>query len=296
MAPTFSISAVARATGLTAHTIRAWEKRYQVTSPDRTKTNRRKYDEGDIERFKLLKRAIGNGHSIGMIASLTNTELEKIASATSQSEKPGSDRDYLGACVRAMMDIDSTRLEDELSKAVLVLGIDRFLEEVVVPFLHELDKGWEQQSISIAQEHLASALLRTQLDRVRLSIHVPASAPRILVTTPSGQIHEIGALLAAIFAARQGWNVTYLGPNLPAEEIAIAAAKTHSKAVGLSLVYPENDPLVKSELIKIRQLLPTTPIIIGGRAASNYSQTIQAIGAHAVIGEFSLKQLLHSLS
>ncbi len=188
-----------------------------------------------------------------MIASLTNTELEKIASATSQSEKPGSDRDYLGACVRAMMDIDSTRLEDELSKAVLVLGIDRFLEEVVVPFLHELDKGWEQQSISIAQEHLASALLRTQLDRVRLSIHVPASAPRILVTTPSGQIHEIGALLAAIFAARQGWNVTYLGPNLPAEEIAIAAAKTHSKAVGLSLVYPENDPLVKSELIKIRQ-------------------------------------------
>ncbi|MBX3114148.1 MAG: cobalamin B12-binding domain-containing protein [Fimbriimonadaceae bacterium] len=278
------------------HTIRAWEKRYGVTNPERTDTNRRKYTLGDIERFRLLRHATEHGHSIGMIANLSIEELQNLDSA-SQIENPlASNRNYLAACLQAMMNLDADVLEEALAHAGIVLGIDRFLSEVVVPLLNELDTGWEERRISIAQEHLASAVLRTQLEKARLTIQVPTNAPRILVTTPSGQLHEIGALLAAISAARHGWNVTYLGPNLPSDEIATAAAKTHSNAVGLSLVYPEDDPLVHSELLRIRELLPTTPIIIGGRITSNYQQTIQAIGAHTIADEQSLKQLLRSLS
>lgn len=296
MSPTYSISAVAKASGLSVHTIRAWEKRYGVTNPERTDTNRRKYTLGDIERFRLLRHATENGHSIGMIAALSTEELKSLDS-TSQVENPlASNRNYLAACLQAMMNLDADALEEALSHAGIVLGIDRFLSEVVVPLLRELDSGWEEQRISIAQEHLASAVLRTQLEKARLTIQVPTNAPRILVTTPSGQLHEIGALLGAISAARHGWNVTYLGPNLPSEEIAAAVTKTHSNAVGLSLVYPADDPLVDRELLKIRELLPTIPIIIGGRVIGNYRKTIQAIRAHTITDDHSLKLLLQSLS
>ncbi|QYK51995.1 MAG: MerR family transcriptional regulator [Fimbriimonadaceae bacterium] len=296
MPPTYSISAVAKASGLSVHTIRAWEKRYGVTNPERTDTNRRKYTLGDIERFRLLRQATENGHSIGMIAELSTEELQNLDNTAEVQNPLASNRNYLAACLQAMMNLDADALEEALSHAGIVLGIDRFLSEVVVPLLKELDSGWEERRISIAQEHLASAVLRTQLEKARLTIQVPSHAPRILVTTPSGQLHEIGALLAAISAARHGWNVTYLGPNLPSDEIAAAVAKTHSNAIGLSLVYPADDPLVDSELLKIRELLPTTPIIIGGRVISHYRQTIQAIGAHIITDDHSLKQLLRSLS
>lgn len=296
MPPTFSISAAAKASGLSVHTIRAWEKRYGATTPERTETNRRKYTLEDIERFRLLRYATENGHSIGMIADLSNEELQNLGT-TSQVENPlASNRDYLATCLQAMMNLDAGALEEALLHAGIVLGIDRFLSEVVVPLLNELDSGWEERRISIAQEHLASSVLRTQLEKARLTIQVPANAPRLLVTTPSGQLHEIGAILAAIFAARYGWNVTYIGPNLPSAEIASAVAKTHANAVGLSLVYPEGDPQVHNELLKIRELLPTTPLIIGGRATRSYLQTIHTIGAHTITDEQSLKQLLRSLS
>jgi MerR family transcriptional regulator, light-induced transcriptional regulator len=282
VAPTFSISAVAKATGLTAHTIRAWEKRYAVTSPNRTETNRRVYNENDVEKFKLLKHALAQGHAISMIAALTIPELQSLLSNTSEESAPSGNTDFLKTSIAAMMELDSLTLEHELERASIVLGVDHFISEVVVPLIFELDQGWEEQRVSIAQEHLASALLRTQLDRVRLSIQVPLSAPRILITTPSGQIHELGALLAAISAAREGWNVTYLGPNLPAAEIATAARKTHARVIGLSLVYPESDPTLSAELTKLRELLPNTPILIGGRASESYRKTIQAIKAHEV--------------
>lgn len=227
-----------------------------------------------------------------MIAGLTNAQLQNLLSDSQTESNTTPNTDFLKTSIAAMMELDSLALEHELERASIVLGVDHFLAEVVVPLLHELDQGWEQHRISIAQEHLASALLRTQLDKVRLSIQVPPTAPRILITTPSGQIHELGALLAAISAARQGWNVTYLGPNLPAHEIATAATKTHSKVIGLSLVYPEADPSIAHELSKLRELLPTIPILIGGRATHSYYTAIQSIQAHIITDEASLQLAL----
>ncbi len=296
MPPTYSISAVAKASGLSVHTIRAWEKRYGATSPERTDTNRRKYNSDDIERFRLLRQATENGHSIGMIANLSNQELQSLTGSTKTESSPQNNEEFLTHCIKAMMDLNAPLLEENLSLAALVLGIDKFLSEVVIPMIHELDMGWEEKRISIAQEHLASAILRTQLEKSRLTIQVPPNAPKILITTVSGQIHEIGALIAAISAARHGWNVTYLGPNLPSEEIAIAVEKTHSQVIGLSLVYPENDPNVEIELLKIRSLLPSTPIIVGGRATPSYNATLEEIGAHLMTEENSFKSILKSLT
>ena len=105
-------------------------------------------------------------------------------------------------------------------------------------------------------------------------------APRWLGTTPSGQHHEVGILLACCVAALEGWQVTYLGPNLPALEIAAAARDSGASAVGLSIVYPEADPGLEVELRALRRELgPGTPIVIGGRAADAFGAVCDEIHA-----------------
>jgi methylmalonyl-CoA mutase cobalamin-binding subunit len=122
-------------------------------------------------------------------------------------------------------------------------------------------------------------VVRRTLDEIRISLQNP-DGPAVVVATPSGQHHEIGAMLAAAAAAAEGWRVVYLGPNLPAESIATAAEKTGARAVALSLVYPPDDPNVVRELRALRRMLPEeVTIVLGGQSAPSYRAELDGIGA-----------------
>ena len=105
-------------------------------------------------------------------------------------------------------------------------------------------------------------------------------------------MHELGAMLVVVTASNLGWRVTYLGPCVPAEEVAGAALQNASRAVALSLVYPEDDPYLGAELARLRQMLPAEVLIlIGGRAAPAYSQVLESIGAIPIrnLGELQIR-------
>ena len=105
-------------------------------------------------------------------------------------------------------------------------------------------------------------------------------APALVVATPAGQVHELGALLVGATAANLGWQVIYLGASLPAAEIAGAARQRRARAVALSLVYPEDDPKLEGELSRLRESLPTeVPLLVGGRASLAYREHLEKIGA-----------------
>jgi len=293
MGVNYSIRAVAERTGLSAHTIRAWERRYGVLSPARTGSNRRMYDEEAVDRLVCLRDAVAAGHSIGMIAGMATEDLKALTERSPDRRHVASAGDFLSDCIRAMRELDVEMLEGSLIRATAVMGVDQFLTDLVLPLLANLNQGWEDGTIGIAQEHLATAVLRTQLDRIRVSLQAPPDAPRLLVTTPQGQTHEIGALLVAITAAREGWHVTYLGPNLPASEITSACNITGANAVALSLVYPEGEPQVESELRNLRQSLGRGfPIIVGGRARDSYLDVLRDIDAITEAGFETIRETL----
>jgi len=102
----------------------------------------------------------------------------------------------------------------------------------------------------------------------------------LVVATPAGQVHELGALLVAATAVNFGWRVTYLGASLPAAEIAGAAQLSRARAVALSLVFPDDDPQLEGELGRLREALPPqTPLLVGGRAMPSYRAALKMIGA-----------------
>ncbi len=101
-----------------------------------------------------------------------------------------------------------------------------------------------------------------------------------MIGTPSGQLHELGALLAGAAAANMGWRVIYIGASLPAAEIAGAVRQNRARGVALSLVYPEDDPRLESELARLREMLgPETALLVGGRATPAYRDVLEKLNA-----------------
>jgi methanogenic corrinoid protein MtbC1 len=139
---------------------------------------------------------------------------------------------------------------------------------------------WRSGAITAAHEHFATAAIKVFLGSAARQFGVGDSAPAIVVATPAGQIHEMGAVIVGAAAANQGWRVTYLGVSLPAAELAGAVAQNRARALALSIVYPEDDPNLPAELLAIRRLLPdAVQIAAGGRAAQAYAETLDKIGA-----------------
>jgi DNA-binding transcriptional MerR regulator/methylmalonyl-CoA mutase cobalamin-binding subunit len=296
----YTVGTVAELCDLSQHTIRAWERRYGAVSPDRSATNRRLYDDEDLNRFRILKKLVDRGHTIGQIAPLPTDALESMLRAESLPGPANALKDpgeFLSEAQNALERLNAPALEDALVSGGAHLGVSVFIESVVIPLIREIETGWTDGKISIYQEHFATAALRTHLDRLRQSLRSPPSAPTIVITTPLNQHHELGALIVSLIAALQNWRAVYLGPNLPASEIAGAVNRLRGQAIGLSIVYPKNDPLLEVELRQIRHLAPAKiPIFVGGSGASSYSATLTEIEATVITNFPDFRLALHRLA
>jgi DNA-binding transcriptional MerR regulator/methylmalonyl-CoA mutase cobalamin-binding subunit len=299
----FPIKVVSQMTGLSVHVIRAWEKRYNVVEPERTDTNRRLYSEEDIEKLRLLNEAVHKGHNIGGIANISIQELksilhqEKRTALKGVSEELTSDVDsLLSSCIEAVKAYDRKGLETILLKASSKLSQPALIENLVVPLVYKIGDLWHEGIIRVANEHLATASIRSFLANMIEQNEPSENAPIIISATPRGQDHELGAMIVGVTAAPLGWKVIYLGPNLPVEEIAAVADSLEAKVVALSIVYPGDDQQLKLDLHNLKRILPqSTSVIIGGRVASEYSDTIDEIGATYIKDTKQLRLELDSI-
>jgi methanogenic corrinoid protein MtbC1 len=283
---TLGIEAVARRSGLSQHLIRMWERRYGAVEPLRTESNRRLYSEADAVRLELLSRAVHSGHHISDIATLSTPKLEQLVgkdfpnTTVSRGKGKGMIPNFVELALNAIKHFDSEELGAILSRAEADQGQARVLDQVVMPFMELIGEMWKDGDIRIAHEHMASAAIRNHVGALLASLRYPANAPSIVVATPAGQLHELGAIVVAVAAALEGWRPVYLGPNLPADEIAGAVQNSSARAVALSLVFPSDDPKLPAELNRLRRLLSEkVTILIGGRAAEAYGNAIDSVHA-----------------
>lgn len=296
------IRIASKRTGMSPHLIRMWERRYSAISPFRTPNGRRLFTDDDIERLILLRRATLEGEAISQVAKLSNEQLrELIPKAESQSEIRSEHENldidqHLNFCIQSIKQFDAGGLETRLLRASIIMDRDTFIEKLLLPLLEQTGEMWSDGRFEIASEHLASAVVRSLLGTMYMSITGRGSDPLLIATTPQGQLHEFGSLISLVTAASIGWRTLYLGPNLPAKDIVRTAEDRMASAVGLSIVYPPDDPDVKNELRKIRHLLDDRiSLLVGGRAARSYSDVLAEIGAVRVNGLDELKSELERL-
>jgi methanogenic corrinoid protein MtbC1 len=304
----YSIKLVTRRTGLSPDVIRVWEKRYKAVTPERTATNRRLYSEADIERLILLHKATKAGHAIGQVANQPMKNLRQllhVEEAMARSRKQPAQRvasdasqsvSIVDACIHHVKQLDAEGLKRALQNAEITLSKPAIIEQLIVPLMHKIGDLWRNGTLRVIHEHMASAVVRSFLGNLQQAFEIPATAPGIVITTPIGQLHELGALMAAATASSEGWRVTYLGPNLPAEEIAAAVRQNNAKAVGLSIVYPSDDLRMSEEMRKLRRGVSNkVAILAGGRVAASYQEILESIEAMYLKDMVSFGDVLESL-
>ncbi len=303
---THPIGVVSRRTGLKADVLRAWERRYKAIQPGRTSTRRRYYTDEDVERLLLFRQATLAGRRIGQIAELSTQELRNLVQSdrVSVSHIPESSpttsrltaKGHFFACLRAIDDLDSQKLRAQLECAAMDLSHPRLIDTLLIPLLQKIGELWEKGGLRVAHEHFSSSVIRYFLTSLETLYTPDAVAPVILVGAPVRQLHEMGALIACVTAASEGWRVTYLGNDLPAEEIAAAAIQRSVSAIALSLVYPSDDPHFGEELGKLRRLVGSAPaLLVGGRAAESYDRLLHSVSAQRLLDMSEFRDQLRAL-
>jgi len=295
-----SIGAVVRKTGLSAHLLRAWERRYKVVNPERTSGGLRVYSHADVLRLQLLKKLTEQGHPIGQIASLSERDLAALlnndaienAVRAVQTEQTEAGR-FMAEVLEAVQSLDGPRIYSTLMRAVVALTSKEFARDLVIPLLARVGAMWANESICPVHEHILSVNLRRVLAWVIDSLPVDQNAPVIACTTPSQQRHELGAMLAGIAATEEGWRVAYLGPDLPAEDIAIGAKVTGASVVAVSMVYVRAPYQAKTEIEKIRKALPDGVMLVVGGAGANKAK-LEKTGAIVLSSFNELLSLLRT--
>jgi DNA-binding transcriptional MerR regulator len=266
-AQSYPIRAVARLTGLSVDTLRAWERRYAAVVPKRGGRGR-VYSDADVDRLKQLATLVERGHAIGTVASLSAAELTRLiegsdALAAAREELPAADMTTL---FRALDRYDLTAIESALARHAAVLPSRDLVFAVLLPVLRELGDRWESGRLSPAQEHLVSAIVRSVLGGLLRSIARGDGSPRVVFATPAGERHELCLLCAAVLAAAAGFGVIYLGPDLPAADIAHAVKTSGATSVVLATTTP--GAVTRAEARHLARLLSDIELWIGGPEAA----------------------------
>jgi DNA-binding transcriptional MerR regulator/methylmalonyl-CoA mutase cobalamin-binding subunit len=294
------IAVVAERTGLSRDVLRVWERRYAAVEPDRTPGGQRLYSDDQVNRFRLLAAATKHGRSIKTVAGLATADLEGLI-ADDEAQRPAlraptDESAHMERAEAALVHtraLDGSSLDRELRRTIARHGIPAFLQGIVPTLMHRIGEEWQAGRLTIAHEHLASAAVLAIILEGMRSVPEAPGAPRLLVTTPSGERHAVGAALAAAAAALDGWAIIYLGVDVPAADIVAAASASRADVVALSIVHTDNPAAVVRELHAVRAAMPATiPVLAGGAAAVRMAETLSQPGLVVCNGIADMRRVL----
>ena len=271
MSSVLNIAALTKRTGVAADTIRKWEQRYGVLSPERTAGGQRRYSELDVASVEWLKARLAEGYRIGEAAAL-------LGDGGAAPAGPSELRDAF-AHAAAAGDVGALRSVVEQSLALGALE-DAFTD-VLAPALVDVGVRWERGELTVAQEHLASGTVRSALQRLLADARATVRGLAVLACAP-GERHEIGLLMFAVLMRADGWQVAYLGADTPVADAASLAATLGADALCFSATDVKAADALRRELAK-RRLPPQISVLVGGQAGdeSDLNASLACLRGHA---------------
>jgi DNA-binding transcriptional MerR regulator/methylmalonyl-CoA mutase cobalamin-binding subunit len=270
--PVYRIGAVARRVGVSVHTLRVWERRYRAVTPQRTPGGDRLYSEADVERLARIERLVRSGHAVGTVARLPNDALERLSGpAAIDAGVPGAvPRE---AFLRAVQELDLEAVDRIVAQVSASLSPRQIALDFLTPVLVEVGNRWRAGTIGIRHEHFATSALRRLLSSVTRVMPAPTGGRVAVVATPSGERHELGALVVAMLARLHGWQVVYLGADLPESEIVAASRTSGAHLVLLSVTGDDSEPVAEAVAALERELPPGHELVVGGTGSGKLALT-----------------------
>lgn len=291
--PTYNLKAVVRETGLKPDTLRAWERRYGVPDPDRTGGGHRLYSQQDINTLKWLLARQDEGMSISRAVNLWRNlkdegrdPLQVYPLAQPSESSPPYSVIELGdtvvelrhSWIDAILAFDERKAELVLNQAFSYYSPEVVCFELLQKALAEIGNGWYGGSISVQQEHFASALAMRRLDSLLAATPAPTRPSRIIVGCPPGDNHTFSPLLVTFLLRRRGWDVVYLGADVPTHRLQATIERTRPDLVVFSAQLLDTAATLLDVALYLQGI--KVPLAFGGYVFSAIPDLVRRIPGH----------------
>ena len=237
----FGINVISTACGVMPHTIRTWEKRYQVFTPERSEGGQRLYSEVDLTKAKLIVALIEQGHTISSLARHSLQDLRSFL-VVNNGENSESDKMLTSVETKKLLqhlaNFNIDLVASGMQHLRLSIGVKEFIFKIVLPVMHEIEKLALKEIYSVTQEHIISTIVRDQLNQINLA-NEGANPDRIALATPEGNLHELPILIAKIICHVNRFSTNYLGASHPAECLSEAVNALKCKTIVMGVISSE---------------------------------------------------------
>ncbi len=272
----YSIKDLENLSGIKAHTLRIWEQRYNIITPKRTDTNIRLYDDTDLKFILNISLLREYGYKISQISLMS--EIEVKAEVVSLTEKNIKFPDQIQTLTIAMIDLDEERFEKVIALNILQLGFEQTMVNIIYPFLHKIGVLWMTGSISPAQEHFISNLIR---QKIIVAIdgqpnHWNNKTKKFMLFLPEGELHEISLLFANYMLRSRQQKVIYLGQSLPFADLESAFEKHRPDYIFTILTSFPSDIEAQKYIAKLKDRFIESKILLTGYRVTNNNLIIKS--------------------
>jgi len=285
MANMLTIASISLETGVSKEVLRKWEERYGFPVPERDASGHRTYAQHQVLRLKLIKRLIDRGMRPSQAVPMDEDSLQALLHAHEAAPVSTAVGAGLMAELMALLRCrDRSALTQRLKREVGLLGLEKFVLDVMCALNVAVGQAWERGEIGIRDEHVYTEVIQNLIREELSAVSKPGGLPRILVTTPSGELHTLGLLMVEALASLHGASCISLGAQTPLEEIPHAIRDYRADIVCLcfSAAFPRRriPPYLKS----LRATVPqAVEIWVGGAAVAELDRSPRGIKLMATL-------------
>lgn len=271
----YTIRQAAAQSGVSVSLLRAWERRYGVVSPARTPSGYRLYDDAAIARLRSMRQLVDGGWSASQAAEVVLSGSAEPMSAP-VSSPAAADAD-IEAYLAAVAAYDTVRMESVLDELFSRGSFEGVIDDLILPVVAALGPAWVSGRISVAAEHLASAMVQRRLASLLDLGGAPGVGRTVAVGLPPGSRHEIGVLAFSVALRRQGVNVLYLGPDVPIPSWVHIVTARPLAAVVIGVTISSDVDSANAVAPAIKAARPQVIVAVGGRAASEVTADVRIL-------------------
>jgi MerR family transcriptional regulator, light-induced transcriptional regulator len=285
----YSIKQLSVLTGIKPHTIRVWEKRYNMFTPTRTDTNIRRYSEEDIKLALNIKMLLSIGYRISRIGRMTAEEMGTIITKGNK---------YVGqppvpeSLLSAAINLDKSAFISKINKFIDERGLEWTYENLIVPFQMRIGLLWQSGGIIPAQEHFTSNIIRDIIVKATSDLQMKETdKSSILFYLPEGEHHELALLYFNYIACKEGFSTTYLGQNVPLQDVIDVAQKQNINHIFSSFTVSVSENQFNGHISRILSSITNVKFFVTGYQIEVKAESLPD-ELHKISSASQFKQLL----
>lgn len=280
----YDITQLERLAGVKAHTLRKWEERYQLLSPERSAGNIRFYNDVQVIRLLNVTLLLSKGFKISQIAAMPAdiikahiTTIQKQLLEATSATHPAA----LNQMIAATLTFDEALFEKTVIAALKKLGMLRTARELFYPFFHKIGWMWLSSEMSPVQEHFASCIIRRKLIAACDALPPSKKSKTFVLFLPPGEWHEISLLLADYLVRAKGFKSIYLGQNVPLENMETVINATRPDFVLTFFLARQNELTAPDEIRQLAKTFKKPKFLVSSpymtKDGNGYSKNIQIL-------------------